>query len=128
MINQAIHIDQLVHHLLCNMQCHLNGVHISEVPKFLAETPSERTHAEELVNSFNAAHPLIIQLQLSGITVTLMCFPQVSQNMKMKRSQRFISLQRSHLGTHQQVNSQRKIPECLIIKVRSVSLPQWQGD
>ena len=34
MINQAIHIDGLVNHLLCPMQCWLNGVHISEVPKF----------------------------------------------------------------------------------------------
>ena len=50
------------------MQCRLNGVHISEVPKFLAETPSETTHAIELVNPFNATHPLIILLQPSGVT------------------------------------------------------------
>ena len=50
------------------MQCHLNGVHISEVPKFLAESPSETTHAIELVNPFNVAHPLIIPLHLSGVT------------------------------------------------------------
>ena len=50
------------------MQCHLNGVKISEVPKFLAETPSETTHAIELVDIFDAAHPLIIPLQLSGVT------------------------------------------------------------
>ena len=39
MINEAILIDGLVNHLLCPMQCHPNGVHISEVHKFLAETP-----------------------------------------------------------------------------------------
>ena len=38
MINQAIWIDGLVNHLLCPMQSCLNGVHISEVPKFLAVT------------------------------------------------------------------------------------------
>ena len=50
------------------MQCHLNGLHISEVPKFLAESPGMTTNATELVNSFDAAHPLIIPLQLSGVT------------------------------------------------------------
>ena len=50
------------------MQHHLNGVHISEVPKFLAETPNETTHAIELVDLFDAAPPLIILLQLSSVT------------------------------------------------------------
>ena len=50
------------------MQCHLNDVYISEVPKFLAETPGEITHAIELVYPFGATHPLIIPLQLSSVT------------------------------------------------------------
>ena len=37
------------------MQCHLNGVHISELPKFLTESLSVTAHAIELVNPFNAA-------------------------------------------------------------------------
>ena len=41
---------------------------INEVPKVLGENPSETTHAIELVNLFDAAHPLIILLQLSGVT------------------------------------------------------------
>ena len=41
------------------MQCCLNGVQISEVPKFLAENLSETTHAIELVDPFDAAHLLI---------------------------------------------------------------------
>ena len=68
MINQAICIDGLVIHLLCPMQCHLNDAQINEVPKFLAETLSERTHAIELVDPFDATHPLIIPLKLSGVT------------------------------------------------------------
>ena len=68
MINQSICIDGLVNHLLCLMQCCLNGVQISEVPKFLAETTSDTTHAIELVDLFDTAHPLIILLQLSGVT------------------------------------------------------------
>ena len=68
MINQAVCIDGLVNHLWCPMQCYLNGVHISEVPMFLAETTSETTHAIELVDPFDAAHWLIIWLQLSSVT------------------------------------------------------------
>ena len=58
----------LINHLLCSMQCCLNGVHISEVPKFLAEAPSETTHATELAHPFDAAQLLTILLQLSGVT------------------------------------------------------------
>ena len=63
-INQAICINGLVNHL----QCCLNDVQIGEVPKFLAENPSETTHATELVNPFTAAHPLIVPLKLSRVT------------------------------------------------------------
>ena len=68
MIQQGICIDGLVNHLLCPMQCHLNGVQISEVLKFLAENLSETTHAIELVGPVNTAHPLIIPIQLNGVT------------------------------------------------------------
>ena len=61
-INQAICIDGLENYLLCSMQFHFNGVHISEVPKFLVESPSETTLAIELTDPFDAAHPLIILL------------------------------------------------------------------
>ena len=67
-INQPICIDGLVNHLLCPMQCLLNGMQISEVSKFLAQNPSETTHAIELVDPLDAAHPLIIPHQLSGVT------------------------------------------------------------
>ena len=50
------------------MQWHLNGVQISEVPKFLAENLSETTHALQLTDPFDTAHLLIIPLQLSGMT------------------------------------------------------------
>ena len=68
MINKAICINGLVNHLLCLMQCHLNGVHISEVPKFLAENLSKNTYAIELADLFDTAHLLIILLQLSRVT------------------------------------------------------------
>ena len=50
------------------MHFHLNGVQISEVPKFLADSPSEITHDIQLVIPLNGAHPLILHLQLHGVT------------------------------------------------------------
>ena len=50
------------------MKCCLNGVHINEVPKFLAESPSVTTNAFQLADPFGTAHPLIILLQLIGVT------------------------------------------------------------
>ena len=50
------------------MQCHLNGVHICEVPKFLAENPTEATYAIKLVDPFDPVHPLRFPNKLSGVT------------------------------------------------------------
>ena len=43
-------------------------VHISEVPKVLADSSSVNTHAIQLLDSFNTAHQLIILLRLSSVT------------------------------------------------------------
>ena len=67
MINLAICISGLENYLLCPMQCCLNGIHISEVPKFLAESPSVTAHAIELTVLFNTSCPLINPLQLRGL-------------------------------------------------------------
>ena len=40
-----VHRSILENHLLCPMQCHRNNVHISEVPKFIAESSNATTHA-----------------------------------------------------------------------------------
>ena len=45
LINQAIEMKGLDHHLLCMMQCCINGVLIDEVPKFVAPIPSKTMHA-----------------------------------------------------------------------------------
>ena len=44
-INQLIEKRGLNDHLLCTMQCCMNGVLIDEVPRFLAPIPSETIHA-----------------------------------------------------------------------------------
>ena len=91
MINQVICID-LQDNLLCLIRCHLNGVHVREVPNFLADNPNETTHAIEIVDPFNATHPLIILLQLSSVTSYFDVYFPTWKNMRMKTFQRFISL------------------------------------
>ena len=75
MTNLVIDIDSLENLLLCPMQCCLNGVHISEVPTFLTKSPRVTTHAIELADLFDAAHLLMILLQLSNVTSYFLCIP-----------------------------------------------------
>ena len=67
-INQAIEIPHLKHHLLCPMQCRLNGIKISELPKFLAEDPDDSTHSLQVVDPLDDSSPLFIPLSLTGVT------------------------------------------------------------
>ena len=55
-------------HLLCTMQCHVNGVLINKVPMFLVPVPSETMHAIQLENLFGATNPIIIPLKLNRVT------------------------------------------------------------
>ena len=50
------------------MQYHLNGVQISEVPKFLVESSSVTAHAMELSVPYDAVHMPIISHELSNVT------------------------------------------------------------
>ena len=65
-IKKAIQISGLGNYVLYLMQCFLKGVHVSEFPEFLADSPSETTHAIKVIDHFDNAHPLFIQLQLSS--------------------------------------------------------------
>jgi len=44
-INQAIHIPHLTHHLLCPMQCRVNDVVVNDLPRFLDANPSDTSHS-----------------------------------------------------------------------------------
>ena len=63
-----IEIKGLNHHLLCSMQCYINGVVIEKASKFLVPISSETMHSIELENPFDANHPIIIPLKLHGVT------------------------------------------------------------
>jgi hypothetical protein len=70
-INQAIHIPHLDHHLLCPMQCRVNDVTVNNLPKFLAADPTEQTHALTLTNPNNPLHLVILPLTLRGVMLLL---------------------------------------------------------
>jgi hypothetical protein len=70
-INQAIHIPHLNHHLLCPMQCRVNDVTINNLPKFLAANPTDQTHALTITDPDNPLQPVILPLTLRGVTLLL---------------------------------------------------------
>ena len=58
-----IQINSLENPLSCSMQHCLHDVHISEVSKLLADSPSVTSHAIQLLNLFDAAYSLTIPLK-----------------------------------------------------------------
>ncbi len=70
-INQAIHIPHLDHHLLCPMQCCVNDVTVYDLPKFLAADPTDQTHALTLTGPDNPLQLVILPLTLRGVTSLL---------------------------------------------------------
>ncbi len=70
-INQAIHIPHLDHHLLCPMQCHVNDMTINDLPKNLAANPTDQTHALTINDPDNPLQLVILLLTLGGGTLLL---------------------------------------------------------
>ena len=70
-INQAIHIPHLDHHLLCPMQCRVNDVLVDETPKFLAQRPTDQTHALTIADPDDPSWMLTMPLSLKGVTSLL---------------------------------------------------------
>jgi hypothetical protein len=65
-INQAIHIPHLDHHLLCPMQCRVNDAIINNLPNFLVADPTDQMHALTLTDPDNPLQPVILPLFLRG--------------------------------------------------------------
>ncbi len=70
-INQAIHIPHLDHHLLFPIQCRVNDVIVNNLPKFLAANPTDQTHALTMTDPDNPLQPGILLLILRGVTLLL---------------------------------------------------------
>jgi hypothetical protein len=67
-INQAIHIPHLDHHLLCPMQCRVNDVIVHETPRFLEKNPTDNTHALTIEDPDDPLQTIILRLALRGVT------------------------------------------------------------
>jgi hypothetical protein len=66
-INQAIHIPHLDHHLLCPMQCRVNDVTVNDLPKILAANHTDQTHALTINDPNNPLQLVILPLTLRGL-------------------------------------------------------------
>ena len=66
--HQVVHHKALRNHLMCPMQSRVVGVKINELPKFLADKPDNETHAVVMNDPLDPQEPLIIPLQLKGVT------------------------------------------------------------
>jgi hypothetical protein len=63
-INQAIHIPHLDHHLLCPIQCQVNEVTVDDMPKSLMPNPTDHTHAMTIKDLNDLAQTVILPLAL----------------------------------------------------------------
>ena len=59
-INQAIYIPHLHHHLLCPMLYWVNDMTIRDLPKFLAADPTDQTHALTTMDPDNLTQMLTL--------------------------------------------------------------------
>jgi hypothetical protein len=65
-INQAVHIPELMVNLLCLMQMQVNNVIVNDVPRFLLKQQSATDHALVVMSIDHDS--MILPLQLSGVT------------------------------------------------------------
>ena len=66
--HQAIYLESMDNHLICPMQCRVNGVEINDTPKIFVKHPTERSHAIVVEDPVAPDVSLVIPLQLEGVT------------------------------------------------------------
>ena len=52
-VNQAIYLEHLEHHLMSPMQCRTNGININETPKYHSKAPDESTYALQVEDPYD---------------------------------------------------------------------------
>jgi hypothetical protein len=67
-INQAIHIPHLDHHLLCSMQCQVNDMIVNDMPKFLISDPPDHIHALTLKDPDHLTQTVILPKRCDFVT------------------------------------------------------------
>ena len=58
-------------HLVCPMQCRVNGVVENDTPKIFVEHPTDQSHAIVVNDLMDSENTLVIPLELSGVTSRL---------------------------------------------------------
>ena len=66
--HQAIHLATMENHLVCPMQCRVNGVVVNDTPKIFVENPTDQSHAIVVKDPIDSENTTIIPLELSGVT------------------------------------------------------------
>ena len=62
-----IRVNHLNHHMLCTMQCLINGIEVNETPKFLLRQPTDKSRAI-VVYDPDRETPMVVPLSINGIT------------------------------------------------------------
>ncbi len=70
-INQAIHIPHLDHHLLCPMQHRVNDMIVINMTKVLTSDPTDHMHALTIIDPHQPVQTVILQLALQAVTLLL---------------------------------------------------------
>ena len=66
--HQAIYCCQMDNHLICPMQCRLNGVVINDTPKMCVPNPDDSMHSIKVTDPLDQDATLHIPLILKGVT------------------------------------------------------------
>jgi hypothetical protein len=66
--HQMIYCWQMENHLICPMQCRVNGVVINDTPKMCVPNPNDSTHSIEVTDPLDPDATLHIPLMLRGVT------------------------------------------------------------
>ena len=66
--HQAIYCRQMDNHMICPMQCRVNGVVVNDTPKMCAPNPDDSTHSIEVADPLDQDATLHIPLILRGVT------------------------------------------------------------
>ena len=66
--HQAIHLATMDNHLICPMQCRVNGVEVNDTPKIFVKNPTHKSHAIVVSDPVDPENELVIPLELSGVT------------------------------------------------------------
>ena len=93
-INQAVHIADLDHHLLCPMQVRMHVVTVNDCPKFLYPAPTPESH--DIVTHDEDGNKVISPQLLNGVTSYLPCLSLTQDNWDLQNHPR-INLTADHL-------------------------------